>query len=96
MANKNFYLGNMNCFGRFPAIFRGKPSIFDGTLVGLSLAAIKAGLTEGESFEASFGGSWSAYRLVTGKHEDRTPTGQLADEIPGSKYMIRRGERIAA
>lgn len=51
-------------------MFRRRPFTFDGTVKGLTLAALSVG-AGGAMVSANFGGGWRDYRIEPAPHDSR-------------------------
>jgi hypothetical protein len=56
-------LGTVNGYSVSPARFGRKAFEFDGTVKGLTLAALAAGAKAGDKVQANFGGGFQSYRI---------------------------------
>jgi hypothetical protein len=71
-------LGTVNGYSVSPARFGRKAFLFDGTVKGLTLAALAAGARDGDKIQANFGGGFRAY-LITAAPWDARAKGFWAE-----------------
>lgn len=63
-------IGSINCFSESPARFGRKVFSFDGTVRGLTIAAVAVGAA-GQKIEADFGGGPREYLVAAAPHDPR-------------------------
>jgi hypothetical protein len=88
-ANKKFdprALDNINALSKHKAKLGKMTFIHGGTPLSLTLAAIKAGIKEGQKFESQMGMHVQTYVLKKIKGEDRTPNGLWAVPVGERDY----------